>query len=89
MEWTDASLTHATEAARALLSRLGLAEYRFTVAPRAELVGVHVQYATLDAWRSTTLKVDAPQLLASQREPSVQDALLLEWGSRFDHAKYR
>jgi hypothetical protein len=88
MEWTDDNLTTVTEAARRLLSRLGLAEYRFELAPRARACRVRVMYAGAGAWESTTLNVDPYALVSSQGDSELRSALLDQWRRVLARARY-
>jgi len=86
MEWTDANLSNINEAARRLLSRLQLAQYRFSVVLGWSQCRVRVQYAAEGEWRRAKLSVSANELVASQHDLGVRGRLLRDWAERLDGA---
>jgi hypothetical protein len=86
MEWTDANLSNINEAARRLLSRLQLAQYRFSVVPGWSQCRMRVQYAAEGEWRRAKLRVSAVELVASQLDLGVRSRLLRVWAERLNGA---
>jgi hypothetical protein len=88
MAWSYSDMTRAREAVEAALTRLGLAEYLFTVVPTGAECDVRIEYAATEGWKMATLRVAEGELLASAADHVVQARLVREWRNELTHARY-
>lgn len=85
--WTYDRVVRAREAVDALLDELELDAYLFGVEPRADHWEARVEFATLDGWRTATLRVSEPDLFASLDSRGARQRVLDTWRSSFSDAK--